>query len=166
VQKRTQLQDLPRVQGDRNVFGCERPWSLVVLRQPARRGEVGRGEATGRRSQAIRTSLVHTAHWLRRRRRIACFNQRTWSMRNVRSGSWLCENAKPLKDDRRNYSSKTALGLLFASAFNLEIKLENVILVAFRLSAFLHSQGHSRHFGRQPTTSGTSSGPVSMSQAS
>jgi len=60
----------------------------------------------------------------------------------VRFGSWLCENAKTLDRDRRSYSSKTALGLQFASAFNLEIKLENVILVAFRLFAFLHSQGH------------------------
>jgi hypothetical protein len=60
---------------------------------------------------------------------------------NVRLGSWLCENAKTLNRDRRSYSSKTALGLQFASAFNLEIKLEDVILVAFRLFAFSHSQG-------------------------
>jgi hypothetical protein len=63
---------------------------------------------------------------------------------HFRNGSWLCENAKTLNRDRRSYSSKTALGLQFASAFNLEIKLENVILVAFRLFAFLHSQGHHR----------------------
>jgi hypothetical protein len=63
---------------------------------------------------------------------------------NVCCGSWLCENAKTLNRDRRSYSSKTALGLQFASAFNLEIKLENVILVAFRLFAFLHSQGQTR----------------------
>src|SRR5882724_8503895 len=59
----------------------------------------------------------------------------------VRSGSWLCENAKTLNRDRRNYSSKTALGLQFESAFNLEIELKNVILVAFRLFAFLDSRG-------------------------
>jgi hypothetical protein len=53
-------------------------------------------------------------------------------------GSWLCENAKTLNRDRRSHSSKAASGLQFASAFNLEIELKNVILVAFRLFAFLH----------------------------
>ncbi|MBT1517242.1 hypothetical protein KIP88_43695, partial [Bradyrhizobium sp. SRL28] len=51
---------------------------------------------------------------------------------DVRSGSWLCENAKPLKDDRRSYSSKTALGHQLAIAFNFKIELKNVILVASR----------------------------------
>jgi hypothetical protein len=32
----------------------------VVLQQPARRGQAFRGEASGRRTQAIRTSLVDT----------------------------------------------------------------------------------------------------------
>jgi hypothetical protein len=50
---------------------------------------------------------------------------------DVRDGSWLCENAKTLNRDRRSYSSKTASGLQFPSAFTLEIKLENVLLVAF-----------------------------------
>src|SRR5258705_11114239 len=67
---------------------------------------------------------------------------------DVRCGSWLCENAKTLNRDRRSYSSKTALGLQFESAFNLEIELKNVILVAFRLFAFLHSQGQIRKSGR------------------
>ena len=56
-------------------------------------------------------------------------------------GSWLCENAKLLDDDRRSYSSKTALGHQLAIAFNFKIELKNVILVAFRTFAFLHSQG-------------------------
>jgi hypothetical protein len=55
--------------------------------------------------------------------------------------SWLCENAKILSRDRRSYSFKTAFGLQFANALNLEIELKNFILVAFRLFAFLHSQG-------------------------
>src|SRR5258705_7535709 len=59
---------------------------------------------------------------------------------DVRCGSWLCENAQTLNRDRRSYSSKTALGLQFESAFNLEIELKNVILDAFRLFAFLHSR--------------------------
>ena len=50
---------------------------------------------------------------------------------DVRDGSWLCENAKTLNRDRRSYSSKTASGLQFPSAFTLEIKRENVLLVAF-----------------------------------
>ena len=59
----------------------------------------------------------------------------------VRCGSWLCENAKTLNDDRRIYSSKTVLGLQRAIAFNSKIKLKNTILVVFRFFAFLHSQG-------------------------
>jgi hypothetical protein len=51
-------------------------------------------------------------------------------------GSWPCENAKALNRDRRSYSSKTALGLQFENAFNLEIELKNVILVAFRFLSF------------------------------
>lgn len=63
------------------------------------------------------------------------------SMHYVSYGSWLCENAKLLDDDRRSYSSKTALGHQLAIAFNFKIELKNVILVAFRTFAFLHSQG-------------------------
>jgi hypothetical protein len=65
VQKRTQLQNIPGVQGVRNVFGLETLGDLVVLQQPARRGQAFRGEAAGRRTQAIRTSLVHTGGELR-----------------------------------------------------------------------------------------------------
>ena len=65
LQKRRQLQNLPGVQGNRNVFGLETMGGLVVLQQPARRGQAFRGEASGRRFQAIRTSLVHTAADLR-----------------------------------------------------------------------------------------------------
>jgi hypothetical protein len=35
-------------------------------------------------------------------------------------------------------------GIQFESTFDLEIKLKNVILVAFRFFAFLHSQGQFR----------------------
>ena len=48
--------------------------------------------------------------------------------RNVRYGSWLCENAKALNRDRKSYSSKTVLVAERASAFNLEIELKNIIL--------------------------------------
>ena len=58
VQKRTQLQDLLRVQGDRNVSGLEATRSLVVLQQPVRREQAFRGEASGRRIQSIKTPLV------------------------------------------------------------------------------------------------------------
>jgi len=60
VQKRGQLQNLPGVQGNRNVSRLETMGGLVVLQQPARRRKVVRREASGRRFQAIRTSLVHT----------------------------------------------------------------------------------------------------------
>ena len=63
---------------------------------------------------------------------------------DVGLGSWLCENAKLLKNDRRSYSSKAALGHQLAIAFNFKIELKNVILVAFRTFAFLHSQGQKR----------------------
>jgi hypothetical protein len=73
--------------------------------------------------------------------------------RNVRNGSWLCENAKTLNRDRRSYSSKTVLVAQRASGFNLEIELKNIILRRVSIFEFLHSQGHSRHFGRRPTSS-------------
>jgi hypothetical protein len=47
-----------------------------------------------------------------------------------------------------------SLDLKLAIAFDLTIELKNVILVAFRSFAFLHSQGQSRHFGRVPFSSG------------
>ena len=72
---------------------------------------------------------------------------------NVRSGSWLCENAKTLNRDRRNYSSKTTLVAQLASEFNLEVELKNIILVAFRFFEFLHSQGQTEKSGWSPPTS-------------
>ena len=58
---------------------------------------------------------------------------------DVCSGSWLCKNAKRLNlGDRRNYWSRTAWSPNFASEFNLEIGLENIILVAFQFFEFLH----------------------------
>jgi len=41
----------------------------------------------------------------------------------------------------------------FESTFDCEIELKNVILVAFRFFAFLHSQGHSRRSDHAPVTS-------------
>jgi hypothetical protein len=52
-----------------------------------------------------------------------------------------CVKAKPLKNDRRSYSSKAALGHQLAIAFNFKIELKNFILVAFQTFAFSHSQG-------------------------
>jgi hypothetical protein len=66
---------------------------------------------------------------------------------HVRFGSWLCENAKALNRNRRSYSSKTVSGIQFENTFDLEIELKNVILVAFRFFAFLHSQGQTRTSG-------------------
>jgi hypothetical protein len=73
---------------------------------------------------------------------------------NVRSGSWLCENAKTPDGDRRSYSSKTVLALKRASVLNSESELKNVILTAFRSLAFSHSQGQKRRFDPLPATSG------------
>ena len=42
----------------------------------------------------------------------------------------------------QDYSSKTVSGIQFENTFDLEIEPKNVILVAFRFFAFLHSQGH------------------------
>src|SRR6266511_424142 len=64
--------------------------------------------------------------------------------RQVRLGSWLCENAKTLNRDRRTCSSKTVLVAQRASGFNLEIELKNIILRRVSIFEFLHSQGHSR----------------------
>jgi hypothetical protein len=73
---------------------------------------------------------------------------------HVRFGSWLCENAKTLNRDRRSYSSKTVLDAQRASGFNFEIELKNIILRRVSIFEFLHSQGHSRRFGRTTATSG------------
>jgi hypothetical protein len=48
--------------------------------------------------------------------------------------------------NRRSHSSKTVSGIQSENAFDLEIELKNVILVAFRFFAFLRNQGHSRRF--------------------
>jgi hypothetical protein len=66
---------------------------------------------------------------------------------NVRYGSWLCENAKPLNRDRRSYSSKTVLVAQRANGFDLEIELKNIILRRVSIFEFLHSQGHQRSSG-------------------
>jgi hypothetical protein len=63
---------------------------------------------------------------------------------DVCSGSWLCENARSLYRNRRSHLSKTVSGIQFESTFDLEIELKNLILVAFRFFAFLHSQGQKR----------------------
>src|SRR2546429_8786517 len=60
---------------------------------------------------------------------------------DVRSGSWLCENAKTLNRDRRSYLSKTVLLAQRASGFNLVIELKNIILRRVSIFEFLHSQG-------------------------
>jgi hypothetical protein len=68
---------------------------------------------------------------------------------HVRSGSWLCENAKTLNRDRRSYSPKTVLVAQRASGFNLEIELKNIILRRVSIFEFLHSQGHFQTWARE-----------------
>jgi hypothetical protein len=63
----------------------------------------------------------------------------------VRSGSWLCKNAKRLKRDRISYSSKTALVVQHAIQFNLEVELKNIILVAFRYFEFFTQPGRTEY---------------------
>jgi hypothetical protein len=55
---------------------------------------------------------------------------------DVRTGSWLCENAKTLNRDRRSYSSKTVLVAQRASGFNLEVELKNIILRRVSILSF------------------------------
>jgi hypothetical protein len=50
-------------------------------------------------------------------------------------------SAKASAMSAKGYSSKTVSGIQFASEFELKIELKNVILVAFRFFALLHSQG-------------------------
>jgi hypothetical protein len=54
-----------------------------------------------------------------------------------------------------------------ASGFNLEIELKNIILRRVSIFEFLHSQGHSRRFGRTTATSGMPlpAQPVDATQA-
>jgi hypothetical protein len=58
-------------------------------------------------------------------------------------GSWLCENAKTLNDDRKSDSSETVLGLQIEIAFNLRIEMENVIPVVFRFFCVFTQPGSS-----------------------
>jgi hypothetical protein len=74
---------------------------------------------------------------------VKTYRAKTVHTANVGCGSWLCGNAKLLKDDRRSCSSDTALSYQLAIAFNFKIELKNVILVAFQTFAFSHSQGQS-----------------------
>ena len=75
---------------------------------------------------------------------------------NVAFGSWLCENAKTLNNDRKSHSSETVLDLQIEIAFNLRIEMENVIPIGFRFFAFSHSQGHFRtHASQQFRGGGT-----------
>jgi hypothetical protein len=62
----------------------------------------------------------------------------------VRYGSRLCENAKAINRDRTSYSFKTVSCAEIASAFNFEIEIKNIILVALRTYEFSHGLGHSR----------------------
>ena len=71
----------------------------------------------------------------------------------VRSGSRLCKNAKAINRDRTSYSFKTVSCAHIASAFNFEIEIKNIILVALRTFEFSHSLGHSR-LGRTDSRSG------------
>ena len=60
----------------------------------------------------------------------------------VRSGSRLCENAKAINRDRTSYSFKTVSCAHIASAFNFEIEIKNIVLVALRTFEFSHRLGH------------------------
>src|SRR5215831_11860051 len=80
-----------------------------------------------------------------------------FASRDVRVGSWLCENAKTLNRGRTSYSSKTTLAAQRAREFNLEVDLKNIILRRVLIFEFLHSQGHLRHSCSRPTTSGPAS---------
>src|SRR5882672_1200252 len=62
----------------------------------------------------------------------------------VRSGSRLCENAKAINRDRTSYSFKTVSCAHIASAFNFEIEIKNIILVALRTFEFSHGLGQKR----------------------
>jgi hypothetical protein len=63
-----------------------------------------------------------------------------WSLTGpgVRSGSRLCENTKAINRDRTSYSFKTVSCAHIASAFNFEIEIKNIILVALRTFEFSH----------------------------
>ena len=61
-----------------------------------------------------------------------------WGGADVRFGSRLCENAKAINRDRTSYSFKTVSCAHIASAFNFEIEIKNIILVALRTFEFSH----------------------------
>jgi hypothetical protein len=76
-----------------------------------------------------------------------------WSLTGpgVRSGSRLCENTKAINRDRTSYSFKTVSCAHIASAFNFEIEIKNIILVALRAFEFSHGLGHEQtHAPQQP----------------
>src|SRR6266849_10122987 len=56
----------------------------------------------------------------------------------------LCENAKAINRDRTSYSFKTVSCAHIASAFNFEIEIKNIILVALRTFEFSHGLGQKR----------------------
>src|SRR5882724_7823682 len=63
---------------------------------------------------------------------------------DVRVGSRLCENTKAINRDRTSYSFKTVSCAHIASAFNFEIEIKNIILVALRTFEFSHGLGQKR----------------------
>ena len=66
------------------------------------------------------------------RREALCDDFAGVDVRLVCIGSRPCENAKAINRDRTNYSFKTFLCAHIASAFNFEIEIKNIILVALR----------------------------------
>src|SRR2546425_10483038 len=67
---------------------------------------------------------------------------------DVRVGSRPCENAKAINRDRTSYSFKTVSCAHIASAFNFEIEIKNIILVALRTFEFSHGLGQKRKWPR------------------
>src|SRR6266700_5177122 len=71
-----------------------------------------------------------------------------WGGADVRCGSRLCENAKAINRDRTSYSFKTVSCAYIGSAFNFEIEIKNIILVALRTFEFSHGVGQKRKWRR------------------
>src|SRR5450631_1823309 len=65
----------------------------------------------------------------------------------------LCENAKAINRDRTSCSFKTVSCAHIASAFNFEIEIKNIVLVALRTFEFSHGLGQKR---KCPGSRGTS----------
>jgi hypothetical protein len=59
--------------------------------------------------------------------------RRTRNQRTSGIGPRLCEKAKTLNRDRTSYSFEIVFGAQIASAFDFEIELKNIILVALRV---------------------------------